>query len=79
MIIFQPEILASDSTRKRGPSGTKTEPRKRAPEIDTLNYNLYTGPKSGPHFVPRKWSRFWVSCVPILGPCAPIFVPRSAA
>ena len=59
MIIFQPEIMASDSTRKRGPSDTKTEPRKRALEKDTLIEICIRGPKLGPHFVPRKWSRFW--------------------
>ena len=36
MIIFQPESLASDSTRKTSPSDTKTEPRKRSLEKDTL-------------------------------------------
>ena len=36
MIIFQPEIMASDSTRKRGPSDTKTEPRRGSLKKDAL-------------------------------------------
>ena len=36
MIIFNQKVMASDATRKRSPSDTKTEPRKRSLEKDTL-------------------------------------------
>ena len=62
MIIFQPEIMASDSTRKRGPSDTKTEPRKRALEKDTLIEICIRGPKMGPISCPEIGPDFGPLC-----------------